>query len=74
MLGIDEIKKRFGSTATNPVGTEVEHNALRLYFIHLAEHIDQIMPDGREKSVALTELEMSSMWAHKGLANFFRDK
>lgn len=72
MLGREEIKKRFGTTATPPPGTETPHDVLRQGFIYLAEHIDQIMVDGREKSVALTELEMASMWAHKGLAMHLR--
>lgn len=72
MLGPDEIQKRFGTTSTSPDGTVSSHDALRSLFENLANTIDGAMEDSREKSLALTELEAASMWAHKALANSFR--
>lgn len=74
MLGPDEIQKRFGTTAKSPAGTVSSHDALRSLFENLANTIDGVMEDSREKSLALTELEASSMWAHKALANSFRPR
>ena len=68
MLGPEEIAKRFGTTATPFPGTENPHDDLRRNFISLAQIIDVSMDDSREKSLALTELESASMWAHKCLA------
>jgi hypothetical protein len=37
-------------------------------FIDLARYLDKTLPDGRQKSIAFTELENASMRAHKSLA------
>lgn len=33
----------------------------------LAECIDALVPDGREKSIALTKIEEAMMWANAGI-------
>lgn len=42
--------------------------SIREYGKSLALHIDRLVPDGREKSVALTKLEEVVMWANAGIA------
>jgi hypothetical protein len=37
-------------------------------FIDLAHYLDELLPDGRQKSIAFTELENASMRAHKSLS------
>ena len=71
MIGKEEINHRFGThkaTIEGPAATAPAHAQLRMNFKHFAEILDQMLADGREKSVAFTELENASMWAHKALA------
>lgn len=71
MLGRYEINNRFGfhkATVEGANATAPQHAQLREDFMQLAEWLDEILPDGRAKSVAFTELENASMWAHKSIA------
>lgn len=44
------------------------YNELRLMAIELARMIDANCPDSREKSLAITNLEQSVMWANASIA------
>ena len=71
MLGADEIENRFGfhkGTIEGPNATAPRHAELRVNFKSFANHLDHVLPPGRAKSLALTELEAASMWAHKAIA------
>ena len=72
MLGLNEIKNRFGfhkGTIEGPNATAPQHADLRTEFIYFAGSIlDERLPDGRSKSLAMTALEEASMWAHKAIA------
>lgn len=71
MLGKDEIENRFGfhkGTLEGPNATAPRHAALRVRFREFAEMLDEAIPDGREKSLALTALQESSMWTHFAVA------
>lgn len=71
MIGKDEIENRFGfhkaaiegENATGPV-----HADIRRKFVEFAEWLDEMLPDGRYKYLSMTELEVSSMWSHKAIA------
>ena len=66
-VGDDELWNRFGFHK----GTEEtipQHSHLRGAFLAFAIMLDDALPPGRAKSVALTELENTSMWAHKAIA------
>lgn len=70
-VGKEEIENRFGfhkATIEGPNATAPNHIGVRLLFRQLAEGLDVILPAGRAKSVAFTELETASMWAHKAIA------
>lgn len=70
-IGKEEIEHRFGvhkATLEGPNATAPKHVNLRKEFRQFAEFLDSILPDGREKSLAFTELENSSMWSHKSIA------
>ena len=54
----EEIKNRFGYL----------HPKLRHEFISFASGLNEVLPDGQAKSVAMTELENASMWANKAVA------
>lgn len=66
MLGEDEIKKRFLPQFLTPEGL-VQLSYVRERFLDLALSLDSLMPDGREKTLALTELQDASMWAIKSV-------
>jgi hypothetical protein len=70
-LGPIEIEHRFGfhkATLEGENATLPKHRDTRLLFREFAEQLDEILPAGRAKAVALTELENASMWAHKSIA------
>lgn len=71
MLGKEEIEHRFGfhkATVEGENATLPLHVQTRINFRRFAEAMDQMLPDGRAKSVFFTELENASMWAHKSIA------
>lgn len=63
----EQIEKSFVYHAPRPDQVP-RYEALRSTAKALAEMIHQKVPDGREKSVALTKLEEAIMWANKGIA------
>lgn len=70
-LGSAEIEHRFGfhkATIEGKNATLPKHRDVRLAFRRFAEELDKVLPPGRAKSVAFTELESASMWAHKAIA------
>lgn len=71
LIGPGEIEHRFGfhkATVEGENATLPRHRDTRLLFREFAERLDAILPPGRAKSVAFTELENASMWAHKSIA------
>lgn len=70
-LGTNEIEHRFGfhkATIEGDNATLPKHRDVRIKFRELAEWLDSILPEGRAKSVAFTQLENASMWSHKAIA------
>lgn len=71
MIGREEIENRFGfhkATIEGDNATAPDHMLLRQLFKRFAERLDEILEDGREKTVAFERLEEASMWSHKGTA------
>lgn len=67
----EEIEHRFGfhkATIEGPNATLPKHRDVRILYREFAEKLDAILPDGRAKSVAFTNLEDASMWSHKAIA------
>lgn len=54
----------------HPGNEDVAHvySEIRTRYIELGEFVAQALPTGRSKSIALTELEDSLMWAIKSVA------
>lgn len=70
-IGKEEIENRFGfhkATVEGENATLPKHNDVHLAFREFAEFLDKMLPEGRAKSVAFTELENASMWSHKAIA------
>lgn len=52
-----------------PKGNQAErYEALRNKAKELAHMIDELCPNSREKSIAMTNLEQASMWANASIA------
>jgi hypothetical protein len=71
IIGAEEIEHRFGfhkATIEGENATLPLHRETRLAFREFAEFLDATLPAGRAKSVAFTDLENASMWAHKAIA------
>lgn len=66
-VGRDELENRFGFHKGTDV-TVPQHSAVRSNFIEFACFLDEILPPGRAKSLALTHLEDAAMWANKAIA------
>lgn len=70
-FGAEELKNRFGThkaTIEGPNPSAQIHANLREVFLELAIYLDVALPHNRAKSLAMTQLEDASMWAHKTLA------
>lgn len=44
------------------------HESIGHHCRELAEHLNNLVPEGREKSLAMTHLEEVMMWANAGIA------
>lgn len=63
----DDIRNRF--TYHPPKGDQaVRYSSIRIEALELARVIDDLAPDSREKSLALTKLEEAVMWANASIA------
>lgn len=67
MLGTNEIDARFRNYKISYEQSEAQGQVRRMAR-NLARHIDMNVADGREKSLALTKLEESVMWANRGIS------
>lgn len=70
-FGLPEIENRFGfhkATIEGENATLPKHTEIRIEFREMAAFLDKVLPPGRAKNVAFTELENASMWAHKAVA------
>lgn len=76
MFNTDELEHRFGrhkASIESPAAPEA-HADLRQLWMEFAGKLDQLLDDGREKSVAFTEMETAAMWTHKALARTLFEK
>lgn len=63
----DEIRDRFAHHKLDPDEAQAV-DMLREQFVELALSVNRLLPDGREKSLALTKLREASMWSNQGIA------
>lgn len=64
---MDDLAKRFTYHAPKP-GQPAIYEELRGGALELAAKVDELVPDGREKSLAITNLEQVVFWANAGIA------
>jgi hypothetical protein len=63
--GLDDRFKHHPPSTQEVADTHIE---VRRLLSELAGRIDSLVPDGREKSLAITKLEEAAMWANKAIA------
>lgn len=68
MLGLQEIQSRFFYHPPSTDGVRRAHESVQNITGEVAELLDRILDDGREKSLAITKLEECRMWANASIA------
>jgi hypothetical protein len=63
-----DIENRFAFHAASRQEKADEHASARQGCRQLADRLNELMPDGREKSLAITHLEEVMFWANAGIA------
>lgn len=64
----DDISHRFAFHAATTAEKRGAHTSARAACEAAAHRINELLPDGREKSTAITKLEEAMFWANAGLA------
>lgn len=70
-IGRDEIENRFGfhkASLEGPEATGPVHRDIRRLFVELGMQLDALLPPGRGKATAFTQLQDASMWMHWAVA------
>lgn len=63
----NDLRARFETiTVDEEVGAQMEH--LRKEARRLADYLDDVADDGREKSTAITKIEEAVFWANRAIA------
>jgi hypothetical protein len=63
-----DLRHRFQFHPADADNTQAAHAEVRNICLDAAESINDLLPDGREKSLAITHLEEAMMWANAGIA------
>jgi hypothetical protein len=68
MISPDDIAHRFAFHAATTQERKDEHTSARQILRRAADELNELVPDGREKSIVVTKLEEAMMWANAGIA------
>lgn len=64
----DDITNRFAFHPATTVEKQGQHGSIRFACLVLAQDLDDALPNGREKSLAITKLEEVMFWANAAIA------
>lgn len=67
-MSIEDLAHRFAFHPANTQEKQNAHGYVRDSCLALAERLDGLLPDGREKSLAITNLEQVMFWANAAIA------
>ena len=73
MLSHEELKERFRYHSLTPK-QRMAINSVRDTTMGLAVILNERLPEGREKSLAMTKLEECAMWANKAIAHSIEEE
>jgi hypothetical protein len=68
MIGEEDLRRRFSYHQPTSEERAATHDEIRGILMSAALDIDSLLPDGREKSTAVTKLEEAMFWANAGVA------
>ncbi len=64
----EDITNRFGFHAATTIEKQVAHSSARFACLDLANTLNKGLPEGREKSLAITKLEEVMFWSNAAIA------
>lgn len=67
-MSIEEISHRFAFHAATTEEKRNEHTSVRWQIGNVAQFLDEKLPAGREKALAITKLEEAMFWANAAIA------
>lgn len=68
MIDIEDLNNRFRYHQPKDDATREMHADVRYECFRAAEKFNRTLPDGREKSLAITKLEEAMFWANAAIA------
>lgn len=67
-MDYQDLVSRFSFHPAKDELTKAKHKRVRNFCLDLADELNAVVPEGREKSLAITKLEEVMMWANAGIA------
>jgi hypothetical protein len=64
----EDITHRFAFHAATTAEKKADHGSVRAVLADAAHDLDVLVPNGREKSLAITKLEEAMFWANAAIA------
>lgn len=68
LMDSQDLDNRFAFHPATDDEKRAQHASARRGCGNLAAHLNDLLPEGREKSLAITKLEETMMWANAALA------
>jgi len=67
-MQLEDLENRFAYHVPKNEETRQAHEVVRNSCLRLSIDLDKLIPEGREKALAITNLEQVMMWANAGIA------
>lgn len=67
-MSADDLFNRFSFHPAKTEAKQAAHEVVRASCLGVADVFDDLVPDGREKALAITKLEEAMFWANAAIA------